>query len=321
MMMNNEPVLAAELAARRSVTTRPRLRALGLTDRMIDGLLSRGRLRAVGGGVFVDAGATDSFEVRCAVACALTGGALCFPTAGRWWGFRKTPRCSEIHVVVPWETRPQRRPGVVIHRSRQLPETDIVRRKDGIAVTTPPRTIVDAAGASSDDDVESMVEQGLERRVFTVTTLARVSLPLASTRAARRIRRLLGRRPAWLKPVRSDYELRLERAMIARGFPALVREHPVILGPVETAHPDLGVPEDRFYVEVDYWTWHSGRRDAAFDRRRDLKLRLAGHHVERVSDVAIDEHLPETVEDLWQRWQQVRGAAATSGVALPPRTA
>lgn len=271
--------------------------------------------------MFVDAAAPDTFELRCALACALTGGALCYPTAGRWWDFRKTPRGPDVHVVVPWERRPRRRPGIVVHRSRHLPDTDVVRCRDGIAVTSPPRTVVDAAGIVGDDDVESMIEQGVERRNFTISTLARVSEPLAGTRAGRRFRRLLSRRPTRLKPVRSGYELRLERGMLARGFPQPVREHPVVLGPGEVVHPDLGLPDDRFYVEVDCWTWHSGRGDVAYDRRRDLKMRLAGNHVERVSDLAIDRHLGETVEDLWQRWQQVRGAVSTVEERAPPRRA
>ena len=70
-------------------------------------------------------------------------------------------------------------------------------------------------------------------------------------------------------------------------------------------HPDLGLPEDRFFVEIDHQTWHDGRRDSAYDKRRDRKARLAGCHIERVSDLAIAHELSETVEDLWQRWRQV----------------
>jgi hypothetical protein len=49
---------------------------------------------------------------------------------------------------------------------------------------------------------------------------------------------------------------------------------------------------------------------SAYDRRRDTKVRLAGCHVERVTDVAIDNHLDETVNDLWVLWQRLRGDLA-----------
>ena len=104
--------------------------------------------------------------------------------------------------------------------------------------------------------------------------------------------------------------------MYARGFPPLVREHPVEIASGHVIHPDLGLPSDGFFVEVDHLTWHGGRRESAYDRWRDTKVRLAGACVERVSDVAIDERLAETVEDLWLRWQQARRVRATSGT--PP---
>ena len=44
-------------------------------------------------------------------------------------------------------------------------------------------------------------------------------------------------------------------------------------------------------------------------------MRLAGCHVERVTDVAIDGHLDEVVDDLWVLWQHLRGGLhAGSGV-------
>ena len=79
------------------------------------------------------------------------------------------------------------------------------------------------------------------------------------------------------------------------------------LGDGVVVHPDLGVPADRFYVEVDHLTWHGGRAENAYDRRRDIKMRLAGCHVERVTDIAIDGHLDEVVDDLWVLWQHLRG--------------
>ncbi len=44
-------------------------------------------------------------------------------------------------------------------------------------------------------------------------------------------------------------------------------------------------------------------------------MRLAGCHVERVTDVAIDGRLDEMVDDLWVLWQHLRGGLhAGSGV-------
>ncbi len=117
----NEAVLAAELRARHGVTTRQRLRGLGFADRVIDGLIGRGRLQLIARGVLADAAATRTFAHRVVAACAATNGVASFPTAGLLWELRKTPRVPEIHITVPWARRVTSPAGVVVHRSRCLP--------------------------------------------------------------------------------------------------------------------------------------------------------------------------------------------------------
>ena len=299
--------LSAALRAHHGVITTGELERIGITRTMNATLVRTGRLRRVGRGVFVAASAPDTFEHRMAVACAATLGVVCFPTAGKAWTMRSVPRRDEVHVWVPWERRVEAPPGVVVHRSRQLPEGDIVRRDDGIALTSRPRTVFDAAAWVGPERLESIIEQGLDRGSFTMPILIAVQRRLrrCGRDGSGRFAAVVAAREPWRKAVESHDELRLERAMRRRGFPPLTRGHPVVLPDGNIIHPDLGLPEDRFYVEIDHQTWHDGRRDSAYDKRRDRKARLAGCHIERVSDLAIACELPETVEDLWQRWQQV----------------
>ena len=70
-------------------------------------------------------------------------------------------------------------------------------------------------------------------------------------------------------------------------------------------HPDLGIPAHGFYIEVDHLTWHGGRLETDYDCQRDLEIEALGHHIERVTDVAIDRHLAATVEALWMIWQHI----------------
>lgn len=305
--MVHDAVLAAELAPRLGVTTRTRLRGRGLTDRQVDTLIRRGRLVKAGQGVLVDAASADSFLRRVAIACAATGGVASHHTALRIWGFRKTPPTRDVHVTVEWSRRVVAPPGVVVHRSTALDPRDVVRRPDGISVLSPPRALVDAGELVPPIDVESMVEQGLADERFTLHTIAAMCSRLwhPSRRGCCVLARVLSARAPWQRAVRSDYELRLERALRARGFPEIVREHPVRLLDGSVVHPELGVPEDRFYIEVDHRTWHSGM-DAEYDSARDKQVRLAGNHVERVSDDAIDHRLAETVDTLWSLWQSAR---------------
>jgi hypothetical protein len=277
---------------------------------MISTLVARGGLVAHGGGVLVAPAAPVTFEQQVAIACAVTNGVACHPTAGRLWAFRRTPSTCDVHVVVAHGRHPQVRAGIIVHRSRDLPATDVVNRGDGIRLTSPPRTIFDAAGTVVPADLESMIEQGIDRGNFTIGTLWRTCQRLRTHGrcGGAALAAVLAARPSWRRPARSDYELRLERAMGARGFPPLTREYAIVIAPGEVVHPDLGLPEYGFFVEVDHLSWHGGREETAYDRRRDMKLRLLGAQVERVTDVAIEHHLDETVEDLWTRWQQVRRA-------------
>jgi hypothetical protein len=304
-MALGEVALAAELTARHGVTTTSRLARLGIGRRTIDTLKQRGRLRLAGQGVLVSTTWPDTFEHRMAVACAATGGVVCFPTAGIVWQLRKTPRRPDIHVAVPEGRRIDPLPGVVIKRTCLLPECDVVRRDDGIAITTPPRTAFDAAWWLSNDDLESLLEDGLYRGYFVLPTLRALArrTRCRGRPGSARFGEVLDSREFGVKPVASDYELRLERALRKRGFPPLERQCRIQLGDGSVIHPDLGLPAQGFYIEVDHRYWHDGRLDSDYDCRRDLEVEALGHHVERVSDVAIDRHLDATVDALWTIWQ------------------
>jgi hypothetical protein len=85
-----------------------------------------------------------------------------------------------------------------------------------------------------------VIEQGIARSNYIVPTLW-----LHARRLCRRGRRgstrfveVLGNREVWRRAVDSDYELRLERAMRAGGFPPLTRQHPVEIAPGVVVHLD-----------------------------------------------------------------------------------
>jgi very-short-patch-repair endonuclease len=313
-MSIDEAALAGELSTRNGVTTAARLERLGISQRSSRTLVVNGRVVRIARGVFAASGWPDSLDHRIARACAVTGGVVCFPTAGEAWDLRKTPRCPDVHVWIESDRRLERRPGMQMRHTSHLPSCDIVRRSDDSCVTSPPRTAFDAAGLLDADDLESLIEQCLDRRYFLITTLWEVTRRVGQPGRAGsgRIAAVIGRRPLWTRPVESDYELRLERALVRRGFPRLVRQHRLELATGEIVHPDLGIPELGFFVEVDHLSWHGGRHETAYDRDRDLRVRASGYDVERVTDLAIDGDLDTTVERLWQVLQRVRSRAVTA---------
>ena len=263
-------------------------------------MLESGRLVEVHRGVYRARSAAPTNQQRMVGLVMMSGGVISHGSAGQLWGFRKLASIRRTHITIPVGRR-LRLANTVVHTSSQLRDEDVVRRADGIVVTSPPRTVFDLAGCVSADDVESIVEQGLERKLFTFTTLHTTGARLARTgrRGSLRFTAVLGDRSVGQRPVASDYELRLARALEGVGLPRFERQFPLRLPTGDLIHPDLADPTRRFLVEVDHTAWHAGEANA-YDRWRDRQVHLLGWHSERVSDRDMDRNLEQTVAELAQ---------------------
>ena len=113
-----------------------------------------------------------------------------------------------------------------------------------------------------------------------------------------RFARVLSERPDWLKPVGSDLELRLERALLAAGVPRPERQAEVRLRGGQLVHPDFLWRPEGEALEVDHVTFHGGKLDQYYDKWRDRQLRLVGIHVTRVTDQDIAERLEAVVAEV-----------------------
>ncbi len=311
-----EPSLSAWLADHHGIITRERLDALGLTAGSIRTLLETSRLVVVHTGVYLSASSLRTELQGMATLVAATGGVISHSSAGRLWNFRKLFTFRELHVTVPHSTRC----GVAtelgrVHQSLALPATDVVMRPDGISVTSPPRTVFDLASMCSADDLESIVEQGLDRKLFTVPTLHSVGRRLAGPGrdGSANFANVFARRDVWRRPVQSDLELRLCRALERAGIGPLVRQIPIRLPDGATIHADLAVPDRNFLIEVDHVTWHGGRLDNMYDRWRDRQCHRLGWHTEQVSDDDITRRMRATVAELVEVF---RTLPLSSGPAL-----
>ena len=88
----------------------------------------------------------------------------------------------------------------------------------------------------------------------------------------------------------SDLELRLERALIDAGLPRPLRQPPLELPPARPS-TRLLLAARAEALEVDHVTWHGGKLDLTYDKRRDRQLWHLGIHVTRVTDDEIRHHL------------------------------
>jgi hypothetical protein len=311
--------LAAWSATHHGVVTHGRLVTLGYTRHRIARLVDDGTLERVAHAVYVVTAAPSTPVQRLAIAVAATGGAVSHVTSGREWQYRKLPTETLVDVTV--EHGRSRRsasvpPWIRLHRTRSLPAEDVVRRGDGVVLTSPPRTVFDLACVLDADALESVVEQGIDLGHFGVPTLERVAARLArpGRDGSGRFREVLGRRPAWQRPVGSDDELVLARALEALGLPVPVRQAAIRLPDGRVVHPDLAWPEARLVVEVDHATWHDPEDAKAYDKWRDRHVRRVGWVVERVPDRDVRQRLDATAREIAERYRQCLAGAGTAAV-------
>lgn len=172
-------------------------------------LVRQGLLEPVHAGVYRLGGQRQTFEQQCLAACLASPIVVVSGTsAGRLSNLRRMPD-GPVHVMTPGTKLELN--GVVVHRTNALGPGDIRRRADGIRVLAPARLVPDLARFLDDADLESVIEQLIDRGATSVPSL------LASARRLRvtgrdgtvRLARVLDSRPAWMKPKDSDLEVRV----------------------------------------------------------------------------------------------------------------
>jgi very-short-patch-repair endonuclease len=258
-------------------------------------VLASGLLSKVHRDVFKVSSHEETFEQRCVAAClAAPHAALSGPTAGRLMGLRKVST-NDVHVI---SRRTVVLVGVVGHRTKLLSDHD-VQHRGALRLLRPARLACDLAAFLDDDDLESVIEQMLDRRMAQISTLREVARTFVRSgrNGSARIARVLDGRPAWRRPVDSDLELRLMRAL-ERLDVELVPQFPVVLDSGRRVHIDLAVPTIKFGIEVDHVSWHGGRLDTQRDKGRDRELMRVGWTVARVTDDDISRRLETTTRQL-----------------------
>lgn len=284
---------------RHGAITRLDLIADGITDNVIRRFVTEGALCRIHPGVYRSPLSPLSFELRCAAACladpevVVTG-----PAAARLWEFRHVPTVDYPILTASHDRTPLSN-GVVIRRTNQLSPEDIVRRDDGIRVTSPPRAWFDCAQDLDDERFEMLTEWVIDKHT-SVPTLWRVvrRLDQRGRPGLGLVKRVLSQRPAWQKPAGSFLELRFLKSLERAGLPTLVRQYPIRLRDGSVIHPDGAIPDVKWAVEVDHVTWHGGRFDAQYDKGRDRKVRRIGWQVERVTDADLRADYGGTVTEI-----------------------
>ena len=213
-------------------------------------------------------------------------------SAAALWGLRRP--IESIEVTAPAKSRS--RSGLLRHFA-VLPADEVTRR-DGIPVTTVPRTILDLAASEPIDRVEHALRESERLRLYDALSLQDLLERYPRRKGSRAIRECLRRRRE-LPPGVSREELE-------RRFLTFLDRHR-LPRPQLNAWIDLGSrryqvdclwPERKVIVELDGYETHGTRGAFEDDRARDRRLLAAGYRGPRVTWRHLHETAGEIAADL-----------------------
>jgi very-short-patch-repair endonuclease/predicted transcriptional regulator of viral defense system len=294
----------AKIAARqRGVVSRRQLVDLGLGRGAIQHRLDIGRLHRMHVGVYAVGHRAIAAPGRWMAAVLAYGpdAVLSHRSAAALWRIRDTSQAA-IDVTVAGRTR-ARRPGLRLHLVRELHLHDRTRR-DGIPVTSVPRTLLDLAETLRPDLLERAFAEADRRELLDLHAVEQLMRRSPGRHGLRPLAALLEHAyPA--APTRSDLEQTLLGVCREGGLP-----RPAVNVAVAGFEVDALWKAQRLVVEVDSWEFHRGRQAFENDRARDAVLLLAGYRVVRVTWRMLRDQ-PAEVAGMLRRLLAVRGGSGS----------
>lgn len=210
-------------------------------------------------------------------------------SAAALWEIRPNSR-SIIDATTPHKSRSWK--GISRHHS-SLP-ADEVTVKEGIPVTSAPRTILDLAATESPDTVENLLREMEFRELRDRLSLWDLIERYPGKRGVRKVRAALERlkeEPPGRK--RSKLEERFAPFLRRYRLPLPRFNDWIVLGS-KRYQVDCHWPGTRQIVELDGWEGHRTRTAFREDRARDRILRVAGYSVTRLTWNQLDDE-PELI--------------------------
>jgi very-short-patch-repair endonuclease len=256
------------------------LLAAGWSEEEIDGRMRVSRFHRLHGGVYAVGHRVLFREGRwmAAVLAAGPDAVLSHWSAAALWTIRPNSR-SLIDVTAPHKSRSW--DGIKRHH-KALP-ADEVTVKDGIPVTTVPRTIFDLAATEDVDTVTAMLRESEHQNLWDRLSLPDLVERYPARRGVKRVRLALLRvteEPSGRK--RSPLEERFAPFIRRHRLPMPRFNDWIFLGP-RRYQVDCHWPGTGRIVELDGWEGHGTRSAFQGDRERDRRLAAAGYSVTRLT--------------------------------------
>ena len=178
----------------------------------------------------------------------------------------------------------------------------------GIPVTTVERTLVDFAGVASLGELREAVRAAERLDVLDDELALQLATASRGRKGTGRLAALLCERRGPIAETRSPLEDLFLPICSDFGirFPAV--NVPVLDYVVDC----LWLPE-RLVVELDGYEWHRGRESFEDDRRRDIKLSMAGYPVLRLTDRRMRAERADVAADVASMLEQPAPTRAAAG--------
>jgi very-short-patch-repair endonuclease len=250
----------ARIATRQhGVVTATQLTAAGMATSSIRDRVTAGRLHRLHRGVYAVGHRGLSSEGRwlAGVLAFGDGAVLSHASAAQLWQLLPQPssfdpdaRQAPVHVTVPSRAGRIHRPGVVLHRSATLTQSDATHRHN-IPVTSPCRTLAD-------------LRRALPQRLFARALRQAEFLRLPLDDRLERDR------------TRSELEAHFLRLCSRHRLP-----QPAVNVRIDRFEVDFLWSQARLVAELDGWESHRIRSAFEADRARDVRLKLLGYEVIR----------------------------------------
>jgi very-short-patch-repair endonuclease len=267
-----DELIAKLVACQHGVVARWQLLAAGATRHQIGERLRNGRLRELHRGVYLVGHAIPPpYALESAAILVCRGRAtLAEDSAAALWGLIAYPPPGDVCLVVPPGLTPTRS-GLRVRRARLEP-CDI-RRREGLPLTSPPRTVLDLAATLDEAALEALVAEAHYRQLAREPELRSQLARHPHKPGVRRLARILDI-PGGPQRTRSDGEramLRLLREAGITGFECNARIHGYEV--------DFLWRERNLVLEIDGWDGHSGRIAFERDRLKAATLTASGVNV------------------------------------------
>jgi Protein of unknown function (DUF559) len=198
-----------------------------------------------------------------------------FSAAALWRIVEWDGRRPEVTVVGPG-TRSH--PGLRLHRTVQLEPKDI-RRRTGIPVTSPARTVADIAPYLSYPALRRAAREALSLQLLSTRDPVEITARLGNRRGMAKLRRIIAEGPAPTRSLLEDVVLDLIKAA---GL-----EQPDVNVPIDLEGrrvvPDFRWPQRRLVIEADGAAWHDNQLAREDDAERQALLEAHGNLVLHVT--------------------------------------